>query len=141
VCRLGGIPGLIQLLKCDNPQLQQIAAAALRNLVFKDNNNKLEVERCKGIEAILTLLRNTKIIETQKQLTGLLWNLSSADELKPKLIKNAMPLLTESAVVPYNFSTDSNTNKHTDPEVFYNTTGCLRCVTETDCLVQEHRDI
>ncbi|XP_016353128.1 plakophilin-1 isoform X2 [Sinocyclocheilus anshuiensis] len=135
VCRLGGIPALIQLLKCDNPQLQQIAAAALRNLVFKDKNNKLEVERCEGIEAILTLLRNTKIIETQKQLTGLFWNLSSADELKPKLIKNAMPLLTESVVVPYNFWTDSNTNKHTDPEVFYNTTGCLRnlsCASEQE---------
>ncbi|XP_042607228.1 plakophilin-1-like [Cyprinus carpio] len=126
VCRFGGISALIQLLKCDNPQLQQIAAAALRNLVFKDNNNKLEVERCEGIEAILTLLRNTNIIETQKQLTGLLWNLSSADKLKQELIKNAMPLLTESIVVPCNFWTDSNTNKITDPEVFYNTTGCLR---------------
>lgn len=70
VCRFGGISALIQLLKCDNPQLQQIAAAALRNLVFKDNNNKLEVERCEGIEAILTLLRNSNDTETHKQLTG-----------------------------------------------------------------------
>ncbi|XP_059383270.1 plakophilin-1 isoform X2 [Carassius carassius] len=135
VCSLGGIPALIQLLKCDNPQLQQITAAALRNVVFKDNNNKLEVESCEGIEAILTLLRNTNIIETQKHLTGLLWNLSSADKLKPKLIRNAMPLLTERVVVPYNFWTDSSTNKHTDPEVFYNTTGCLRnlsCASEKE---------
>ncbi len=65
--------------------------------------------------------------------SGLLWNLSSADELKPELIRNVMPLLTESVVVPYNFYIDSNTNKHIDPEVFYNVTGCLRCVTETDC--------
>ncbi|KTG47180.1 hypothetical protein cypCar_00029171 [Cyprinus carpio] len=136
VCRFGGISALIQLLKCDNPQLQQIAAAALRNLVFKDNNNKLEVERCEGIEAILTLLRNTNIIETQKQLTGLLWNLSSADKLKQELIKNAMPLLTESIVVPCNFWTDSNTNKITDPEVFYNTTGCLSYQLEKEA--QDH---
>ncbi|XP_043080879.1 plakophilin-1 [Puntigrus tetrazona] len=122
VWRLGGIPALIQLLKSDNLQLQQAAAATLRNLVFKDNNNKLEVERCEGIEAVLTLFRNTTVIETQKQLTGLLWNLSSADELKPELIKTALPLLTESVVVPYNFWT----NKHIDSEVFYNTTGCLR---------------
>lgn len=67
---MGGIPALIQLLKSDNPQLQQTAAAALRNLVFKDNNNKLEVDHCEGIEAILTLLRNANVIETQKQLTG-----------------------------------------------------------------------
>ncbi|XP_058619096.1 plakophilin-1 isoform X2 [Onychostoma macrolepis] len=126
VYHLGGIPALIQLLKSDNPQLQQTAAAALRNLVFKDHNNKLEVDNCEGLEAILTLLRITNVIETQKQLTGLLWNLSSADELKPKLISKAMPLLTESVVVPYNFYADSNTNKHIDPEVFYNVTGCLR---------------
>ncbi|XP_052450778.1 plakophilin-1 isoform X2 [Carassius gibelio] len=135
VSSLGGIPALVQLLKCDNPQLQQISAAALRNVVFKDNNNKLEVESFEGIEAILTLLRNTNIIETQKHLTGLLWNLSSADKLKPKLIRNAMPLLTERVVVPYNFWTDSSTNKPTDPEVFYNTTNCLRnlsCASEKE---------
>ncbi|XP_056094225.1 plakophilin-1 [Rhinichthys klamathensis goyatoka] len=126
VWRLSGIPPLIKLLKSDNLQLQQTAASALRNIVFKDKNNKLEVERCEGIEAILTLLKNTNVEETQKQLTGLLWNLSSADELKPELIKNAMPLLTESIVVPYSLWTDINTCKHIDPEVFYNTTGCFR---------------
>ncbi|TRY82185.1 hypothetical protein DNTS_000381 [Danionella cerebrum] len=124
VCRLGGIPHLIQLLKMDNSQLQQTAAAALRNVVFKDKRNKLEVERCGGLEVILTSLRNTSVVETQKQLTGLLWNLSSADELKPELIRNAMELLTEGIVVPYNFWGEDD--KHIDPEVFYNTTGCLR---------------
>ncbi|KAL1249641.1 hypothetical protein QQF64_020646 [Cirrhinus molitorella] len=126
VWRLGGIPYLIQLLKSGNPQLQQTAAAALRNLVFKNKDNKLEVEKCDGVEVILTLLRDTNVTETQKQLTGLLWNLSSADNLKPALIGSALPQLTESIVVPYNLYTDSSTNKLIDPEVFYNTTGCLR---------------
>ncbi|XP_051736661.1 plakophilin-1 isoform X2 [Ctenopharyngodon idella] len=135
VWRIGGIPALVQLLKSDNSQLQQTAAAALRNVVFKENEIKLEVESCEGLEAILTLLRNTNVTETQKQLTGLLWNLSSADALKPELIRNALPMLTESIVVPFNFWTDSNTNKHIDPEVFYNTTGCLRnlsCASEKE---------
>ncbi|XP_056305599.1 plakophilin-1 [Danio aesculapii] len=133
VWRLGGIPHLLRLLKSDNSQLQQTAAAALRNMVFKDNNNKLEVESCDGIETILTLLKNTNVTETQKQLTGLLWNLSSADTLKPDLIRNAMPLLTENFVVPYNFWFEGN--KHVDPEVFDNTTGCLRnlsCASEKE---------
>lgn len=124
VWRLGGIPHLLQLLKSDNSQLQQTASAALRNLVFKDNSNKLEVESCDGIETVLTLLKNTNVTEIQKQLTGLLWNLSSADALKSDLIKNAMPMLTENVVVPYNFWLEGN--KHVDPEVFDNTTGCLR---------------
>ncbi|KAG1941956.1 plakophilin-1 [Pimephales promelas] len=135
VWRLAGIPALIQLLKSDNLQLQQTAASALRNTVFKDTNNKLEVEKCEGIEAILTLLRNTNVAETQKQLTGLLWNLSSAEELKPELIENAMPLLTESILVPYSFETDIYTSKLVDPEVFYNTTGCFRnlsCASEKE---------
>uniref|UniRef100_A0A8C2BWL9 Plakophilin 1 n=1 Tax=Cyprinus carpio TaxID=7962 RepID=A0A8C2BWL9_CYPCA len=135
VWRLGGIPALIQLLKSDNSQLHQTAAAALRNLAFKDHSNKLEVDHCEGIEAILTLLRNSNDTETHKQLTGLLWNLSSADKLKPELIRNALPLLTETIVVPYSIWTDSNTNKLIDPEVFYNTTGCVRnlsCASEDE---------
>ncbi|XP_073679422.1 plakophilin-1 [Garra rufa] len=135
VWRLGGIPYLIDLLKIDNPLLQQTAAAALRNLVFKDNNNKLEVDRADGVEVILSLLRDTSDTETQKQLTGLLWNLSSADDLKPELIKNALPQLSESIVVPHNSLADSDTNRHIDPEVFYNTTGCLRnlsCASESE---------
>lgn len=67
---MGGVPALVQLLKSENIQLQQTAAAALRNMVFKENEIKLEVESCDGLEAILTLLRNTDVTETQKQLTG-----------------------------------------------------------------------
>ncbi len=67
---MAGIPALIQLLNSDNQQVQQTAAAALRNSVFKDNDNKREVDRCEGIEAIMALFRNTNVIETQKQLTG-----------------------------------------------------------------------
>ncbi|XP_067303577.1 plakophilin-1 [Pseudorasbora parva] len=126
ICQLGGIPALIKLLKSDNSKLQQTAAGALRNMVFKDDHNKSLVKCCDGLEAILNLLQNTNEAETQKQLIGLLWNLSSADDLKSELITNALPLLTESILVPYNCWTDSNINKSIDPEVFHNATGCLR---------------
>ncbi|XP_051961161.1 plakophilin-1 [Xyrauchen texanus] len=133
---MGGIPALIQLLKVDNLQLQETASAALRNLVFKDSNNKLQVESCGGLEPILTLIRNTNVTETQIQLTGLLWNLSSADTLKPELIRCALHLLTENIVVPYSCWNDNNTSKLIDPEVFYNTTGCLR---NLSCANEEQR--
>nr|XP_055044217.1 plakophilin-1 [Misgurnus anguillicaudatus] len=126
---LGGIPALIQLLKIDNTQLQQTAAAALRNVVFKDMRNKRQVESCGGLEVIRNVLASSNDTETQKHITGLLWNLSSADILKPELIKTVLPQLTESIVVPYSgwpvSSTDS-TDKHIEPEVFDNTTGCIR---------------
>lgn len=56
--------------------------------------------------------------------TGLLWNLSSADDLKPELNEIGLVPLTESIVVPYTLGSD--TNKLVDPDVFYNTTGCIR---------------
>ncbi|XP_051946869.1 plakophilin-1-like isoform X2 [Xyrauchen texanus] len=124
VLLLGGIPALICLLNVENSLLQQTASAALRNVVYKDPDNKLEVKSCGGLEPILNLLRETDVTETQKQLTGLLWNLSSADPLKVELIRCALPLLTENILIPYTCWTD--TSKHIDTEVFYNTTGCLR---------------
>ncbi|XP_065142456.1 plakophilin-1 [Paramisgurnus dabryanus] len=129
VWRLGGIPVLIQLLKTDNTQLQQTAAAALRNVVFKDLRNKLQVESCGGLEVIRNVLASSNDTETQKHLTGLLWNLSSANDLKPKLVKSVLPQLTESIVVPYSgwpVSNTDSTDKHIEPEVFENTTGCIR---------------
>uniref|UniRef100_A0AAY4CNK7 Plakophilin 1b n=1 Tax=Denticeps clupeoides TaxID=299321 RepID=A0AAY4CNK7_9TELE len=126
VWQMGGIPPMVSLLHSPNPQVQQTAAAALRNLVFKDIDNKLEVLNCGGLDAVLTLLKSTSSSLTQKQLTGLLWNLSSADQLKPELVKNVLPVLTESVVVPYTCWSDSTASNNIDPEVFHNATACLR---------------
>ncbi|XP_048840679.1 plakophilin-1 [Brienomyrus brachyistius] len=126
VLRQNGIPGLVALLRNPNPQIQQTAAGALRNLVFKNADNKKEVQQCGGIEEALTLLKDTDSNETQRQLAGLLWNLSSADSLKPVLIQRALPVLTENVVVPFTCWSDTGTNRHIDPEAFCSTTGCLR---------------
>ncbi|KAM9342668.1 plakophilin-1 [Pholidichthys leucotaenia] len=126
VLRLGGIPGLVTLLRSPNPGVSQAAAGALRNLVFKDNNNKLEVQHCGGIAKALQLLKETDSTETQKQITGLLWNLSSANSLKEELISTALPVLTENVVVPFTSWSDSSARNHIDPSVFHCATGCLR---------------
>ncbi|XP_070967809.1 plakophilin-1-like [Oncorhynchus clarkii lewisi] len=135
VLRLKGIPPLVNLLRSPSPQVQQTASAALRNLAFKDAGNKEEVQRCGGITESLALLRDTDSTETQKQLTGLLWNLSSADSLKPELVRSALPVLTETVVVPYTGGVDE-TNKNLDPEVFYHATACLR---NLSCATQSNR--
>lgn len=70
VFQLGGIPDLVTLLWSPNPGVNQAAAGALRNLVFKDQNNKLEVQHCGGIAKALQLLKETDSTETQKQITG-----------------------------------------------------------------------
>ncbi|XP_019746449.1 plakophilin-1 [Hippocampus comes] len=126
VLQLGGIPTLVTLLRSPSPAVSQAAAGALRNLVFKNHKNKLQVQHCGGIAKALQLLKETDCSETQKQITGLLWNLSSADELKGELIATALPALTENVVVPFTRWSDDSVTNNIHPEVFYNTTGCLR---------------
>ncbi|KAI3357696.1 hypothetical protein L3Q82_016104, partial [Scortum barcoo] len=136
VSQLGGIPTLVALLRSPNAAVNQAAAGALRNLVFKNRDNKLEVQHCGGIAKALQLLKETDSTETQKQITGLLWNLSSADELKGELIATALPALTENVVVPFTCWSDNSANNNIHPDVFYSTTGCLR---NLSCAKQKER--
>ncbi|XP_050762443.1 plakophilin-2 isoform X3 [Gymnogyps californianus] len=129
VFSLGGIPKLLQLLDVQNEDIQRAASGALRNLVFEDNDNKLEVSEQKGIPLLLHLLRQTRDVETKKQITGLLWNLSSNDQLKHLLIREALQTLTEAVLIPYSGWPDRDYPKSSvlpDPDIFYNATGCLR---------------
>ncbi|XP_056131435.1 plakophilin-1 [Lampris incognitus] len=123
---LGGIPVLVMLLRSPNSTVSQSASGALRNVVFKNQANKLEVQHCSGIGKALQLLKETDSTETQKHLTGLLWNLSSADELKGEMIATALPVLTESVVMPFTCWSDNSAINNIHPDVFYSTTGCLR---------------
>ncbi|KAM6425096.1 plakophilin-2 [Rhynochetos jubatus] len=129
VFSLGGIPRLLQLLEVQNEDVQRAACGALRNLVFENNDNKLEVSEQKGIPLLLQLLQHTSDVETKKQVTGLLWNLSSNDQLKHLLVREALQTLTEAVLIPYSGWPDRDYPKSSilpDPDIFYNATGCLR---------------
>ncbi|XP_041944017.1 plakophilin-1 isoform X1 [Alosa sapidissima] len=124
VFQMKGIPALVALLQSPNLQIQTTASAALRNLVYKHSGNKEEVQRSGGLAQVVQLLMDTPSSEIQKQLTGLLWNLSSADSLKADLLKSSLPVLTEHVVVPY--TNIINLNNNMEPEIFLNATACLR---------------
>ncbi|KAF1398103.1 Plakophilin-1, partial [Spheniscus humboldti] len=135
VYRLGGIAKLVELLRSTNQNVQRAAAGALRNLVFKNPTNKIETRRQNGIRECVSLLRRTGNTEIQKQLTGLLWNLSSTDELKEELIQEALPVLTDCVIIPFSGWSDGSCNRTReiiDPEVFFNATGCLRNLSSAD---------
>ncbi|RXM99811.1 Plakophilin-2 [Acipenser ruthenus] len=124
-----GIPKLIKALESDNVELQRAASGALRNIVFEDSHNKMEVNEKNGIPVVLRLLKQTRDVETKKQLTGLLWNLSSIDSLKDILIREALQPVTDAIVVPCSGWSDGDYPKGnllSDPDLFYNATGCLR---------------
>ncbi|XP_034725817.1 plakophilin-1 [Etheostoma cragini] len=131
VLKLNGIHPLVNLLRSSSLQVNQTALAALRNLSFKSQNNKEEIYRSGGITEAVALLRETDSVEIQKQLTGLLWNLSSVDSLKPDLLKSALPVLIERVIVPYTTGPKQTSSNSQDPEVFFNATGCLRNLSST----------
>ncbi|KAM6927844.1 plakophilin-1-like [Xenentodon cancila] len=126
VLQLNGIPPLVGLLHSSRSQVSQTASAALRNLAFKNDRNKEEIHRCGGITEAVTQLRDSDSLELHKQLTGLLWNLSSADNLRPDLLKSALPTLVERVILPYTTGPKQSNDKSKDPDVFFHTTGCLR---------------
>ncbi|ELK34956.1 Plakophilin-1 [Myotis davidii] len=143
VYQLGGISKLVDLLRSPNQNVQQAAAGALRNLVFRSAPNKLETRRQGGIREAVSLLRTTRSTEIQKQLTGLLWNLSSTDELKEELISDALPVLADRVIIPFSGWGDGNSNlsrELVDPEVFFNATGCLRNLSSADAGRQTMRN-
>ncbi|XP_060925118.1 plakophilin-1 [Limanda limanda] len=133
--KLNGIPPLVALLRSPNAEISETAAAALRNLSFKSNSSKEAINR-RGLSEAVALLKETDSVDLEKQLTGLLWNLSSADELKPDLLKSALPVLMERVLLPHTTGPDRTNNK--DPEVFYHATGCLRNLSSAK---QNHRQV
>ncbi|XP_070758873.1 plakophilin-1 [Enoplosus armatus] len=126
VLKLNGIPPLVGLLRSPSLPVNQTASAALRNLSFKSNDNKEVIHRSGGITEAVALLRDTDSVEIQKQLTGLLWNLSSVDSLKPDLLKSALPALMERLILPYTTGPNRTNSDSQDPEVLFHATGCLR---------------
>ncbi len=57
-------------MQSESEELQQAAVSALRNIVFENNENKMEVKDCEGLPVILRLLKKNRDIETRRQLTG-----------------------------------------------------------------------
>ncbi|XP_067855313.1 plakophilin-2-like isoform X2 [Heptranchias perlo] len=124
---LDGIGKLLTLLNHEDVEVQRAACGAIRNGVYEENDSKMEVKEHNGLLKLLELLGQTKDVETKKQITGLLWNLSSNEQLKTDLIQSAITPLTTSIVIPFSGWPDGDVkNFDVDPDIFYNTTGCMR---------------
>ncbi|XP_067346374.1 plakophilin-2 isoform X1 [Channa argus] len=135
VYNLHGIVKLLQLLRSDNEEVQRYAAGALRNVVFQTNDIKIEVKENDGVTIILNALKHSRDVETRRQLSGLLWNLSSHDLLKEHLCREALSVLTQSVLVPSSGIFEGENPKDellADADVFHNATGCLRNLSSGD---------
>uniref|UniRef100_H3AJG4 Plakophilin 2 n=1 Tax=Latimeria chalumnae TaxID=7897 RepID=H3AJG4_LATCH len=75
ISSLKGIPKLLELLENEDVTVQQSACTILRNIVYKDNDKKLEVYNYGGIPILQELLQKTEDVETKTQITGSIFSL------------------------------------------------------------------
>uniref|UniRef100_UPI00358EE0EB catenin delta-2-like n=1 Tax=Myxine glutinosa TaxID=7769 RepID=UPI00358EE0EB len=135
VRRLGGIAHLVELLSSDQPEVRHAACGALRNLSFGGSENKAALRVARGLPVLAQLLQRDQDHNMQEVITGLLWNLSSCEDLKMPIINSALTPLTNTIILPLvglgSATTDSSvgeTQSPADCQLLRNSTGCLRNV-------------
>ncbi|XP_026149116.1 plakophilin-3-like isoform X2 [Mastacembelus armatus] len=119
---LHGIPALVQLFSSDNLEVQRYVTGATRNLIYENSDNKVALIDAGGVTHLVNILSEPDD-ELRKTITGVLWNLSSRDNLKGKLSKDALSELTEKILIPLCSSIPLSPS---EKDIFYNTTGCFR---------------
>ncbi|XP_018521924.1 LOW QUALITY PROTEIN: plakophilin-3a [Lates calcarifer] len=127
VRRLKGIGELVKLFNSENQEVQRYATGATRNLIYENMDNKVALIEEGGIPQLVDALKDQDD-ELHKNISGILWNLSSKDNLKEKLTRETLPELTERILIPLSGSGDADEicQSPSEAEIFYNTTGCLR---------------
>ncbi|XP_017261486.1 plakophilin-3a isoform X2 [Kryptolebias marmoratus] len=142
VRHLNGIGALVKLFNSENPEVRRYATGATRNLIFENQENKLTLIREDGIAELVRALDEPDD-ELHKNITGILWNLSSKEKLKTELANKTVKKLTETILIPVstkelddaermNEGSDRLSVAPSQAEIFCNTTGCLRNVSSAD---------
>uniref|UniRef100_A0A673WTK4 Plakophilin 3 n=1 Tax=Salmo trutta TaxID=8032 RepID=A0A673WTK4_SALTR len=121
------IQELVRLFNSENLEVARYATGAMRNVIYENMDNKMSLIEEGGIPQLINALKENDD-ELRKNITGILWNLSSKDNLKEKLAKETLGELTERILIPLSGGGDSEVIQQSPSEVdiFCNTTGCLR---------------
>ncbi|XP_041366101.1 catenin delta-2-like isoform X2 [Gigantopelta aegis] len=129
---LDGIRPLINLLSHEYPEVHRNACGALQNLSYGKTNdeNKKAIKNAGGIPELVRLLRKTQDGEVKESITGILWNLSSCEDLKKPIIDSALAVLVNSVIIPHSGwdRLGSSPEQQRWTLVFRNATGVIRNV-------------
>ncbi|XP_045677091.1 plakophilin-3 [Phyllostomus hastatus] len=124
---LQAVPRLVKLFNHANQEVQRHATGAMRNLIYDNAENKLALVEENGIFELLRTLREQDD-ELRKNVTGILWNLSSSDHLKDRLARDTLEQLTDLVLSPLSGAGGPPLIQQnaSESEIFYNATGFLR---------------
>ncbi|NXN14532.1 PKP3 protein, partial [Indicator maculatus] len=133
---LQAMPKLVKLFNSPNQEVQRHATGAMRNLIYDNAENKLALVEENGIYELMRTLREPDdelgagAIHLCEILfcAGILWNLSSSDNLKDRLARDTLEQLTDLVLVPLSGLGGSGVIQQnpSEAEIFYNSTGFLR---------------
>ncbi|XP_019871923.1 catenin delta-2 isoform X2 [Aethina tumida] len=128
---LGGIPPLVKLLSHDSIEVYRNACGALRNLSYgrQNDENKRAIKNAGGIPALITLLRRSNEPEIKELVTGVIWNMSSCEDLKKNIIDDGVLTIVTYIIIPHSgWDPQGNHGETCWSTVFRNASGVLRNV-------------
>ncbi|XP_026317090.1 catenin delta-2 isoform X2 [Hyposmocoma kahamanoa] len=125
---LGGIPPLVRLISHENPEVCRNACGALRNLSYgrQNDENKRAIRDAGGIPALMALLCRANDMEVKELVTGIIWNMSSCEDLKQSIIDDATHIIVNKVVIPHSGWHPTNPGDTYWSTVFRNASGVLR---------------
>ncbi|XP_063928754.1 catenin delta-2 isoform X3 [Zophobas morio] len=128
---LGGIPPLVKLLSHESVEVYRNACGALRNLSYgrQNDENKRAIKNAGGIPALINLLRRANEAEIKELVTGVIWNMSSCEDLKRNIIDDGINTIVNYIIIPHSgWDPQGNHGETCWSTVFRNASGVLRNV-------------
>lgn len=127
---LGGIPPLVRLLSHETPEVYRNSCGALRNLSYgrQNDENKRAIKNAGGINSLITLLKRTNESEVKELVTGVIWNMSSCEDLKRSIIDDGVEIVVKYIIIPHSGWDKTSPGETCWSTVFRNASGVLRNV-------------